>query len=61
VRDRWQRALYPCRKARLGAYYKNPDTLQFAWKKKGRELAGIRYEPLFPYFASLTEKAPLSP
>ena len=47
---------YILAESRLGAYYKNPESLKLAWKKKGRELAGIRYEPLFPYFASLAEK-----
>jgi isoleucyl-tRNA synthetase len=47
---------YILAESRLGAYYKHPESLQFAWKKKGRALAGIHYEPLFPYFASLSEK-----
>ena len=42
--------------SKLGDYYKNPESLKLSWKKKGSELAGIRYEPLFPYFAFLTEK-----
>jgi isoleucyl-tRNA synthetase len=36
--------------ARLGAYYKNPADYQILWTKKGAELVGIEYEPLFPYF-----------
>lgn len=44
---------YILAEARLGAYYKNPEELDIAWKKKGSELEGSRYEPLFPYFASL--------
>lgn len=44
---------YILAEARLGAYYKNQEDLEIVWKKKGRELAGSRYEPLFPYFASL--------
>ena len=47
---------YILAESRLDAYYKNPESLKLAWKKKGRELAGIHYEPLFPYFASLAEK-----
>ncbi|HQJ21975.1 MAG TPA: isoleucine--tRNA ligase, partial [Rectinema sp.] len=42
--------------SKLGDYYKNPESLKLSWKKKGSELVGIRYEPLFPYFAFLTEK-----
>jgi isoleucyl-tRNA synthetase len=44
---------YIMAESRLAAYYKHPETLEIAWKKKGTELAGIRYEPLFPYFADL--------
>lgn len=44
---------YILAEARLGAYYKNPEELDLVWKKKGSELEGSRYEPLFPYFASL--------
>lgn len=44
---------YILAQARLGAYYKNPEELEIVWKKKGSELEGSRYEPLFPYFASL--------
>jgi isoleucyl-tRNA synthetase len=36
--------------ARLDAYYKSPDEYTILWKKKGAELIGIAYEPLFPYF-----------
>ena len=41
---------YILAEARLPAYYKNPETCEILWKKKGSELAGIEYEPLFPYF-----------
>lgn len=44
---------YILAEARLGAYYKNSEELDIVWKKKGSELEGSRYEPLFPYFASL--------
>lgn len=47
---------YILAQSRLSAYYKKPETLAVAWKKKGSELAGLRYEPLFPYFADLAEK-----
>ena len=47
---------YILAESRLAAYYKNPESLQIAWKKKGSELVGIRYEPLFPYFASFAEQ-----
>ncbi len=44
---------YILAEARLASFYKEPEKLDIEWKKKGSELAGIRYEPLFPYFASL--------
>ena len=44
---------YILAEARLGAYYKNPEDYEIIWKKKGSELLGCKYEPLFPYFASL--------
>ena len=47
---------YILAESRLSDYYKNPESLKFSWKKKGSELTGIRYEPLFPYFAFLAEK-----
>jgi len=37
--------------ARLGAYFKNESEYRVVWTKKGAELKGISYEPLFPYFA----------
>ncbi|HEY9054967.1 MAG TPA: isoleucine--tRNA ligase [Rectinemataceae bacterium] len=47
---------YILAESRLSAYYKEPAALSIVWKKKGSELAGIRYEPLFPYFADYAEK-----
>ena len=46
---------YILAESRLAAYYKNPEECEIIWKKKGSELLGTRYEPLFPYFASLYE------
>jgi isoleucyl-tRNA synthetase len=47
---------YILAEARLPAYYKNPADYQVVWKKKGADLAGIAYEPLFPYFAWAAEQ-----
>ncbi len=47
--------------SRLSAYYKDPASCAVAWKKKGAELAGISYEPLFPYFARLERNEDGSP
>ena len=44
---------YILAQARLDAYYKNPEDYEIIWTKKGSELLGCKYEPLFPYFASL--------
>ena len=38
-------------KDRLHAYYKSEEEYELVWEKKGSELEGIEYEPLFPYFA----------
>ncbi len=46
---------YILAESRLGAYYKDTGALHIVWKKKGAELEGLRYEPLFPYFAPLAE------
>ncbi|MGL4986529.1 MAG: isoleucine--tRNA ligase, partial [Treponemataceae bacterium] len=44
---------YILAEARLDAYYKEENKPQIIWKKKGRELLGMTYEPLFSYFADL--------
>ena len=43
--------------ARLPAYFKQEKDYRIIWKKKGAELAGLEYEPLFPYFASIVDGA----
>jgi isoleucyl-tRNA synthetase len=47
---------YLLAESRLGAYYKENDRPEILWRKKGSELVGIEYEPLFPYFAQLREQ-----
>jgi len=37
--------------SRVAAYYKDPAAVKVLWTKKGSELGGIAYTPLFPYFA----------
>jgi isoleucyl-tRNA synthetase len=46
---------YILAESRLGAYYKENEKPEILWRKKGAELVGIEYEPLFPYFAELRE------
>jgi isoleucyl-tRNA synthetase len=47
---------YIMAEARLSAYYKNETEYKIMWRKKGAELAGIQYEPLFPYFADAAKQ-----
>jgi isoleucyl-tRNA synthetase len=42
---------YILAQARLPAYYKDQSEYTILWSAKGAQLAGLRYEPLFPYFA----------
>ncbi len=41
---------------RLPAYYRKPEEYRIVAEYSGRELEGLRYEPLFPYFATLEQK-----
>ncbi|MCL2265464.1 MAG: isoleucine--tRNA ligase [Treponema sp.] len=41
---------YILAQARLPAYFKNETDYKIIWTKKGSALAGLQYEPLFPYF-----------
>ncbi|MCD1653199.1 isoleucine--tRNA ligase [Treponema zuelzerae] len=52
---------YILAEARLSAYYKDPASCTILWRKKGSELAGLCYEPLFPYFAQLAKNEDGSP
>ena len=47
---------YILAEARLSDYFKSETDYKLVWKKPGSELGGVRYKPLFPYFADLTEK-----
>ncbi len=46
---------YILAKDRLSSYYKNETDYEVLELLKGKDLAGVRYEPLFPYFSSLSE------
>jgi isoleucyl-tRNA synthetase len=41
---------YILAEARLPAYFKDPSEYKIVWRKKGAQLLGVEYEPLFPYF-----------
>ncbi|MDR0718583.1 MAG: isoleucine--tRNA ligase [Treponema sp.] len=47
---------YILAESRLPAYYKNVNDYKTVWKRRGKDLLGIEYEPLFPYFASAAEQ-----
>ena len=47
---------YIMARERLSAYYKSEEEYSVIWTKKGSELVGMSYEPLFPYFADAKEK-----
>ena len=51
VRDKASGAVYVIATARLSAYYKRNDEYDVLRAVKGRDLRGLSYEPLFPYFA----------
>lgn len=41
---------YILARERLSAYYKNPDEYELVEEVEGKDLVGLAYEPLFPYF-----------
>jgi isoleucyl-tRNA synthetase len=41
---------------RLSHYYRNEQDYEIVQRFRGKDLAGIAYDPLFPYFAELAEK-----
>ena len=47
---------YILARERLSAYYKSQSEYRVVQEYSGKELAGLEYEPLFPYFASLSAK-----
>ncbi|MFH0953676.1 MAG: isoleucine--tRNA ligase [Verrucomicrobiota bacterium] len=47
---------YYLAKDRLPVYYEKPEDCKVVAEVAGSELVGLRYEPLFPYFADLKSK-----
>jgi isoleucyl-tRNA synthetase len=47
---------YILAEARLSAYYRDAGEYKILRRVKGADLAGLEYEPLFPYFAWAAEK-----
>ena len=56
VKDNETGDFYILGKNRLTSYYKDGEGCTVVEQYKGKELAGMRYEPLFPYFEHLYEK-----
>ena len=56
VLDKASGEKYILGEARLDHYYKDPESYEILQRYKGSELAGLRYEPLFPYFKDLYSK-----
>ncbi len=50
VKDGDTNDAYILAKARLSAYYKKPEEYTILHECKGRDLEGLHYEPIFPYF-----------
>lgn len=53
VKDSSNGEKYLLAKELINKYYKNEEDYQIEQKLKGAELEGLKYEPLFPYFANL--------
>ncbi|MCL2602754.1 MAG: isoleucine--tRNA ligase, partial [Treponema sp.] len=57
VQDEATSEHYILAESRLAAYFKDDSAYRIIWRKKGAELAGLRYEPLFPYFKDCSPNA----
>lgn len=53
VRDVQSGDFYVLASSRLSAYYKNESDYEIIYARKGSDFCGAKYEPIFPYFASL--------
>lgn len=56
VLDKSDNNHYILGKARLDHYYKDPESYEVVEEQKGSFYKGMRYKPLFPYFANLKEQ-----
>ena len=57
VRDAKEKVIYVLAEARLEAIYKKKEDYEFVAKFKGSEMAGWKYEPMFPYLADKVPNA----
>ncbi|MDD4451029.1 MAG: isoleucine--tRNA ligase, partial [Sphaerochaeta sp.] len=56
VHDKTDGNYYILGKARLEHYYKDPASYEIVDEQKGSYYKGMRYQPLFPYFAGLKDQ-----
>ncbi|MCR5607166.1 MAG: isoleucine--tRNA ligase [Treponema sp.] len=57
IQDKESGDFYIMAEARLSSYYKNEEDYTIIYRHKGKDFVGARYEPLFPYFAKLSDPA----
>ena len=57
ILDKESGDFYIFAEARLASYYKNPEDYEIIYRRKGKDFIGAKYEPLFPYFANLSDPA----
>ena len=55
VKDLSGGSSYILAEARLADYFAKEETYQIMWKRKGSELEGSAYKPIFSYFADLAD------
>jgi len=56
IEDKTDGSFYILAEARVSDYFKSEEDYAVVWTKKGSELGGMEYEPIFSYFADLYEK-----
>ncbi len=57
IRDKESGDCYIFAEARLSAYYKDENSYEIIYRRKGKDFVGARYEPLFPYFSKYADSA----
>ncbi len=57
IQDKDSGDFYILAESRLSSYYKSEDSYTVIYRRKGCDFVGICYEPLFPYFANLSDPA----
>ncbi len=57
IKDKASGDFYIFAEARLSAYYKDESEYEIIYRHKGKKFIDAEYEPLFPYFANLSDAA----